>query len=660
MIKKIVGGLLLLLPCFVLKAQLKLPRLISNGMVLQSEMPLTIWGWADNGSTVKVAFKGHNYKTRATDTNHWEIKLPAQKPGGPYDMQIISGSQKIDLKDIRIGEVWVCSGQSNMEHDLTSVVEQYPKLLAEGNYPDIRQFKVPNYYNFKKTEVDYASGSWKAATHDNIGAFTAVGFFFAQKLHEKTGEAVGLINISLGGSPIEAWLPESILKKYPKEYNELQKFKNDSTVAAVEKNDQQKWATWNHLLNSNDQGLLFGWRSLPVSSPAVVNWPSMSVPGYWADQGLGLLNGVVWLKKSVTIDRAANTQNTARLVLGRMVDADSVFVNGQFIGSTGYQYPRRRYDFPENLLRLGENTITVRLVSQTAKGGFVSDKVYALVRGRDTVSLAGRWKYQVGAFMPTAPGQTFIRWMPGGLYNGMLAPAFSYSTKGFIWYQGESNIDNANTYGTKLKDLLGTVRKGWKNEALPFLVVQLPNFMKQSWNPNANSGWAILREQQRKILSIPNTAMAVTLELGEWNDIHPLNKKPVGERLFLLAEDMCYQGNRSLGLSGRGPKLIPFHHSPVAQRAIANGDTVYIDFGPRQILQVRKGDHRLKHFAIAGADGKYSWAQAGIKGAQVWVYSADVKAPKKVRYGWSDNPIRANLENENGLPASPFEIEVTK
>ena len=644
------------MPGLLLKAQLKLPRLCSDGMVLQSRMPVPVWGWAAVGSTVTLAFMGHNYKVRAGRDGRWQVQLPAAAPGGPYVMQVRSGRQQLNLRDILVGEVWVCSGQSNMEHDLTSVIEKYPSLLAEGNYPRIRQFKVPDRFNFKHPETDFDKGGWLPGTHENLGAFTAVGFFFARQLQQNTGEAVGIINITLGGSPIEAWLPESVLRKYPRDNARLQQFKNDSLVAAVQKSDQAKSAAWEKSLNQSDQGETEGWRELTINSTIVRQWPSMSVPGYWADQGLGQMNGVVWLKKQVVLNTAdAAAEKTAKLVLGRMVDADSVFVNGHYAGNTTYQYPRRRYVFPAGLLHKGENTITVRLENQSGKGGFVPDKVYALVRGTDTISLAGRWKFQAGASAPKAPSQTFVRWTSGGLFNGMLAPAFSYGIKGFIWYQGESNADNAPEYASKLKDLLATVRNGWGNSSLPFLVVQLPNFMQQDWDPNARSGWARIRQQQTRILEAQNTDMAVTVGLGEWNDVHPLDKEPVGQRLYLLAEDMCYAGP-----DHTGHLIDPAHHSPVAVKAVSQADSVYITFNYPQPLRIRPGDRQLKHFALAGADGKFYWAEAGIRknGTEVWVYSADVPSPKQVRYGWSDNPLRANLENEAGLPASPFEMDV--
>jgi len=653
MFKKIIGFVILWMPVFTLQAQLKLPSLCSDAMVLQSRQPVPIWGWANSGSTVRVQFRGHDYSGKAAADGRWKITLPAMAPGGPYEMKITSEKQTVTLRDILVGEVWVCSGQSNMEHDLTSVTEMYPSLLADSSFPRIRQFKVPAGFNFKHPQSNYPSGSWQAATPENLGRFTAVGFFFARRLSQQTGEAVGIINISLGGSPIEAWLPERVVENDPKDAALLKQYKNDSLIAAIENRDQKRAAEWQNKLNSQDLGEQEQWEKLPINSPLVNQWHTMSVPGYWADQAPGFMNGVVWLKKAVVLKKDY-TGKTARLVLGRMVDADSVFVNGSFVGNTTYLYPRRRYDFMGSILKAGINTITIRLVNQSGKGGFVPDKPYALVMGEDSVLLAGRWKYKVGAATPPAPGQTFIRWGPSGLYNAMLTPAFSYGIKGFIWYQGESNAGNAGEYGDKLHALLKAVRQGWDNQQLPFLVVQLPNFMQQSFDPNKYSGWALLRSQQQRILQFPRTDMAVTIDLGEWNDVHPYNKRPVGERLFLLAEDMCYEDQKS-------PVYHADHHSPVADKATAHADTVYIHFKAGQALQVRSGEDRLQHFALAGPDGQFKWAAAGIAqdGKTLWVYHPDIKAPKRVRYGWSDNPVRANLENQAGLPAAPFELQVT-
>lgn len=643
-------------------AQLRLPKLCSDHMVLQRNAAVALWGWAGSSKEIQIQFKDKTFTCTSDAAGHWKINLPAQPAGGPFVMTIRCDSDRVDLKDIAIGDVWLCSGQSNMEHDMTSVYERYANLMDQADFPMIRQFKVPAAYDFNQRHKDLESGSWQPASHDQLGAFTAVGFFFALDLYTKTKVPIGLINASLGGSPIEAWLPEEVIRSFPKDYQELKRFQEEGVISRVEKADQQKSVSWHQELIQKDRGIKGHWKDQPARS---VNWKTMSVPGYWADQGLGKVQGAVWFKKEVFVE-PSKINAKAKLVLGRMVDADSVFVNGVFVGATGYQYPRRRYALPGHVLRPGINTITIRVVNQSGKGGFVPDKVYALVLGRDTVSLAGLWKYRLGAVMPPAPATTFVRWKPAGLYNAMLAPLFTSPVRGVLWYQGESNAGHPGDYAQKLRALIKTLRKGYGVTDLPFLGVQLPNFLSQTFDANAPSHWAALREQQRLALNTKNTAMAVTMDLGEWNDIHPLNKQGVGRRLALLAESMCY-----------GPLLHlsdSIGHSPLIQRAVTSGSKVILKFKntdgqlkTREELGTGKVKGKgtgsvLRHFAIApaGKDKEFVWADAQIHGNEVWVSSPLVDHPARVRYGWADNPVRANLVNKEGLPAAPFEISVEK
>ncbi|HTN38325.1 MAG TPA: sialate O-acetylesterase [Arachidicoccus sp.] len=643
--------------CGVANAQLRLPRLCSNGAVLQRDAKIYMWGWATPGASVQIQFKNKQYKGQTDKAGKWQIELPAQPAGGPFAITVKSGKESIYLKDIVFGDVWVCSGQSNMEHDLASVDERYPGLIDTTDDSMIRQFKVQGSYDFNKEHADFSSGNWQPATGPYVSAFTAVGFFFALEIYRQTKVPIGLINASLGGSPIEAWLPEAELKHYPKDYAAYEKFKDSNLIAGIQKADRERADLWSQALEEKDNGLLNNWKKLAYDQ---VDWKTMSVPGYWEDQGLGLVHGAVWFKKAVFIkaselkaigsDTDTNI-DTARLVLGRMVDADSVFVNGTYVGNTTYLYPRRRYRFPIELLRPGENTITIRIVNQNGKGGFVPDKPYLLVLGKDTLSLAGIWKYKLGAeAVPLAP-QTFVRWKPGGLFNAMAAPLFKFPVKGVLWYQGESNADSPGDYGGKLTALINSWRSRWDKPQLPFLYVQLPNYMQQSHEANIKSGWAEHREQQRSVLKLPNTGMAVTTDLGEWNDVHPMDKQDVGKRLAYIAEEKVYQANSHTSRPWCGPILKNAHirdgHIVLSFDQVGTGLKTR-DRGP------------LAYFAVAVGEGPFQWAKATIHGDEVWVDSDTVRSGEviRVRYGWANNPLSANLVNAADLPASPFEIIV--
>lgn len=628
---------ILILSNFASNAQIKLPRLISDGMVLQRSTEVKLWGWASPKEKIKLSFNRKEYFTQANDSGNWEIKLPAQKAGGPYEM-VFTASNKISLKDILFGDVWLGSGQSNMELPMSRLVDQYPDVIAKANQNAIRQFLVPDEYDFNVVRKDFSNGSWVAATPKNVLDFSAAAYFFAVALHKKYQVPIGIINAALGGSPAQSWISEASIKQFPAYFEEEQKFKNNELIKQIETADQLASNNWYKSLNANDAGLKENWK-LEVDTK---DWKEMEVPGYWANTDLGKVNGVVWFKKEIEVPKSM-LNRPVKLLLGRIVDADSVFVNEKYVGSTGYQYPPRRYLFNAGVLKEGKNTITIRIVNNSGNGGFVLDKAYQLIAGIDTLDLRGKWKYQLGAKMGPTPSQTFIRWKPVGLYNAMIAPLQPYKLKGVLWYQGEANTGNASEYSNLMQQLIADWRRGWGEPNLPFLYVQLPNFMEAKKEPSV-SNWAALREQQRHLAQVvPHTAMAVAIDLGEWNDIHPLNKKDVGNRLALLAEHLVY-GNNKIVYSG-----------PVFSGMTANNKQLVLEFTNIGSGLLAKNGNVLKHFAIAGADKQFVWANAAIKDNIVVVWNNSIAKPMYVRYAWADNPEGANLYNKEGLPASPFE-----
>ena len=330
--------------------------------------------------------------------------------------------------------------------------------------------------------------------------------------------------------------------------------------------------------------------------------------------------------------------------LGRIIDADSVFVNGVFVGTTSYQYPPRRYTIPPAVLKSGKNTIVVRVISNRGKGGFAEDKPYEIVVGKEKIDLKGEWQYKLGAKMEPLRGQTFIRWKPVGLYNAMIAPLLNFRIKGVIWYQGESNAGRPIEYRSLFPALIRDWRNNWKIGDFPFLFVQLPNFMEAKPQPS-ESNWALLRESQLMAASLPNTAMAVAIDIGEWNDIHPLNKYDVGKRLALAAQKVAY-GDDEVVYSG-----------PLYKSMRLDGNKIILTFTHVGGGLVARNDEALGGFAICGADSQFVWAQAKIEGDKVIVWSEAVANPIAVRYAWADNPESANLYNAEGLPTSPFRTD---
>ncbi len=628
---------LLVFISLTINSQTRLPRLVSNGMVIQRHDTIKIWGWDKPGTSVLLAFKDKIYSTITASDGKWEVKIGPFDAGGPYDM-MIKGSSEITISDILIGDVWVCSGQSNMELPMNRVSWVYPEEMNAANYY-IRQFIVPKKYNFNNVLSDLESGNWQSVTPSTIANFSALAYFFAKELYKQYQIPIGLINSALGGSPAEAWLSEEALKSFPGYYAEAQRMKDSLLVKSIIDNDQKNSREWYKNLNSQDNGIN-KWNNPELD---ISDWKTLTVPGYWNKlEDIGNMSGVVWVRRNFTLPESFNSQESL-LVLGRIVDADSVWINGKFVGAVSYQYPPRRYRIPEGVLQAGKNTIVVKVIINNGFSGFVPDKPYGLVIKNDTIPLMGTWYYKIGARVQSAPSTTFIQWKPMGLYNAMIAPISWYRIKGVIWYQGESNAGRPSDYFDLFSTLISDWRSRWNQGNFPFLFVQLPNFMEPAVHPT-ESNWALLREAQSKALSLPNTGMAVTIDLGEWNDIHPLNKKDVAKRLALLARKVVYN-EKNIVASG-----------PTFESYKIKGDTIIVEFTNTGKGLVCKGD-KLKSFSIAGNDKRFVWANAKIVGNKVYVWNQEVKNPSYVRYAWADNPADANLYNKEGLPAAPFRTD---
>lgn len=637
--KTIHAGIILLLLFYAgaLSGQITLPRLISDGMVLQQGVAANIWGWASPLEAISVEFAGTKYKTIANEAGEWKIALDPLPAGGPHEM-VLKGKNTLTISNILMGEVWVCSGQSNMELPMRRVVPLYGADIEAAENPAIRQFIVPQRYDFSTPQIDLPGGSWKAATPESVLDFSATAYFFALEIYQKYKVPIGLINTSLGGSPAEAWMSESALGAFPNLLNEAKKYRDNALIQQIESDDKLRIQAWYDLLRQKDEG--YKNSGQPWFDPAldVSDWKKMQVPGFWPDTG----NGVVWFRKQVQIP-AELAGLEAKLELGRIVDADSVFLNGVFIATTSYQYPPRWYTIPAGLLKSGSNSLVVRMINSSGKGGFVPDKPYEIIIGNQKIDLKGEWHYRRGATMEPLASQTFIRWKPLGLFNAMLHPLLNYRIKGVIWYQGESNVSRWQEYRRLFPAMINDWRSHWQQGDFPFLFVQLANFLEAKPQP-VESNWALLRESQLKTLSVPQTGMAVTIDIGEWNDIHPLNKKDVGRRLALAAQGIAY-GDQKTVFSG-----------PVFQSMKIKGSKAILTFEKGSKLVSPTGKP-LTGFAIAGSDGQFVWATASIKKNKIIVSSNNVPNPVAVRYAWADNPEGANLYNEAGLPASPFRTD---
>ncbi len=582
-------------------ATVRLPQLISNHMVLQRDRVINIWGWASPGEKLSILFNDKTFKTVTGTDGKWLIHFPAMPAGGPFSMRI-RGTNEIILSDVLIGDVWFCSGQSNMVLNMERLKEKYPEEVANDSFPAIRNFFVPTLMDVSNVHDELPHGLWKLAVGNDLLQIGGLTYFFARQLYQKYHVPIGIINSSVGGFPIQSWMSSGALKGFPemeslvKNYSDTN-FMNYCIAFMTQRNMRMHTA-----VIIPDKGI-----TGPVKwiDPAYVpeHGHRFWLPGYWADQGVKNLHGILYFRKEVEIPESM-TGMPAKLFMGCIVDADSTFVNGQFVGNITYQYPPRRYNLPSGLLKPGKNIIVVKVTNTGGRGGFVPEKNYSLNANGQRIDLRGDWTYQVAQVLhPVADSLATDEWIlktsVTGLYNTMVAPAIHYGIKGFLWNQGESNCSNPENYDRYLTALIDDWRSKWSEGEIPFLYAQLPNFAEVEYSPS-ESNWAQMRQYQLNALSLPNTGMAVTIDAGEWNDLHPLDKKDVGERLALWAEHFAYGSND------------PDYSGPVYQSSKIEGNKIILSFSHVGTGLIVKGGGDLYYFSIAGADKKYVWAKAKI------------------------------------------------
>lgn len=625
-------------------ANVRLPKLVGNNMVLQRDTTIPIWGWADPGEKVTVHFLKQKRTTTAGKDGKWHIDLKPVKAGGPYEM-LIKAKNEIRLTNILIGDVWLASGQSNMEWPLISTVNNFKEEIAAANYPEIRLFTVEKAVASRPLS-DISGSEWAVCSPETIGNFSAVAYFFGRKLHKDLDIPIGLINSSWGGTPAEAWTDLALVKTFPRYAEAAQKLA-DSPIEINEaiKDFNRKRAAWFEK-NGADRGYLADGRTWADPDVKTEDWGTMALPALWEQPGiLPDFDGVVWFRKELVLtEEEANAPLV--LHLARIDDEDITYFNGSEIGRTSVYDQLRVYSVPQELVKPGVNVITVRVNDTGGGGGIYSDphELYAAM-GSKNKSLTGDWHYKTAidtAGMPKFPLSFAPQYSPTTLYNAMIAPLVPYAIKGTIWYQGESNALRAYEYEKLFPAMISGWRQSWGYD-FPFLYVQLANFMHDLEEPG-DYEWAELRDAQTKTLALPQTGMAVTIDIGDPDDIHPRNKQDVGKRLALAAlkvaygKDIVYSGPQFESIAVEGDKIrIRFTH-------IGSG------------LDIRDRYGYIKGFAIAGADKKFRWAKGYVDGNDIILYNDKIEKPAEVRYNWSNNPD-GNVYNKEGLPAIPFRTD---
>jgi sialate O-acetylesterase len=626
-----------------LSAQVTLPKVIGNHMVLQRNEQVKIWGWADKGERVTVSMAGQSVRTKADKGGKWEVSLEPMKAGGPYDMQI-QGKNLITLEDILVGDVWVCSGQSNMEwpvYNSNNAEEEIPN----ASYPEIRLFDVPHNVQLMPVD-DLPSGEWTRCTPETIYNFSAVGYFFGRYLHLELGVPIGLISSNWGGTNVETWTSREMSVTDPvmkAGVESIDGMNVEALAANLEKERRELLASLGELGSGTVDGE-------PVWAHVNINlngWKEMKVPGLWEQKGLPGVDGVIWFRKTVTLTKQ-QAESNALLSLGAIDDSDWTWINGVEVGNLHNQYDKARiYRLQPGILKEGENVIAVKVEDTGGGGGFWGkpEEIF-LQLGDESLPLSGDWLFRVSSegFKLDAQSAVDPNSKPTLLFNGMIHPLLNYRVLGAIWYQGESNAGQAYRYRTLFPNLIIDWRNHWENQELGFYFVQLANYMQPKPQPG-ESEWAELREAQWMTLSLPKTGMAVTIDIGQANDIHPRNKQDVGKRLALAALHDTY-----------GKKVV--YSGPAYQSMKVEGNKVILTMDPMGSgLLVRDKYGYVKGFAIAGEDRVFQWARGMQQGNTLVLLSDQVKQPVAVRYGWADNPDDVNLYNAEGLPASPFRTD---
>lgn len=618
---------LLLLTGEILSAKVTMPYIFSNNMVLQRGTEIPVWGFADAGEKVTVKLHGKTKMTVADATGKWMVKLDKENAGGPYEMKV-SGDNTLVFKNILIGDVWLCGGQSNMEWNLART-EGYENELNRTNLPQIRQIKVTKAVN-TIPQTNILPTEWTVANKETIGDFSGVAYFFANKMYQETKIPIGILNLNWGGTNVETWIPREgfensdyfreMISRMPKvSIEELLKISGQSKIDMVEKKLGSKISDFNEKqfqdFNLDDSGLA-----------------ELNEPQIWEQQGFGEMDGIVWIRKTIFLTKD-DLNSDAKLYLTKIDDNDEAYFNGTLVGKTAQYDADRIYTVPKSVLKEGKNVIVVKIDDTGGGGGIYGNpENLKLVTANKEIFLAGKWKVGVQKIQQNLNENEY----PTLAYNGMVAPVVPFAVKGFLWYQGESNSSRGFEYNKSFPLLISSWREKF-GDNLPFYFVQLSTFT-QPGDSNLGCVWCEVREAQTNTLNVKNTGMVVTTDVGNPKDIHPRNKKTVGERLANLAL--------------KSGKI-----SPVYKSYKIRGDKMTVSFTPAKTL--RKFDD-LIGFEISGKDQVFYPAKAKTSGNKVVVWSEKVKNPVAVRYGWKGDDSAINLFTEEGLPVSPFRTDTFK
>jgi sialate O-acetylesterase len=625
--------------CISVAAQVRLPNFFGDNMVLQRNSPVPVWGWAKPNEAVVVQFNRQVKSIKADKTGKWMIRLDAENAGGPFELSI-KGKNTIQLKNVLVGDVWLCTGQSNMEWTVGQS-NNAKNEMAAADYPFIRQIKIERAVN-SLPENNIRPADWKICNPASAADFSGVGYFFAKIIYDSTKIPVGLINTCWGGTNIETWISregfesssefKEMIAGMPKiSLDSISKLKDNGLTKRIESMQESR-------LQHTD---VTRFKEADFDDS---RWPKINLPQLWEQQSIGELDGIVWLRKTIELS-ADDISGNAMLVLAKIDDDDITYVNGSKVGSTRQWDALRKYSVDKGILKPGRNVIAVRVVDNGGGGGIYGDSDdLKLVLVNRTVSLAGNWGFQVESVFKT-PNQNSL---PSLCYNSMIAPLLPFAFKGVLWYQGESNAGRAYQYRKAFPLLITDWRRKFAQGNFPFYFVQLASYVSGG-NSNEGCGWAELREAQTMTLALPNTGMAVTTDLvTDPKDIHPHNKQDVGKRLAALALNNLHA--KQMVCNGPSYKSMEIKGSDIVLSFDNTGSGLHT---PDKYGYV-------KGFEIAGADGVFYFAKATIKNHTIILSSDKVANPVAVHFGWMGDATECNLFNKEGFPALPFRTDEWK
>ena len=614
-----------------MKSSIFIPYLLRDGAILQRNQEYRFWGYTGSEQEVILSYEEIILKTKSDEKGYFDIILPAHEVSESIDFKISTVDAEIVLKDICFGDVFLLGGQSNMQLWMERLKTRYPDEIERAKNPWIRYFEAPQEPSFDNIKTELTSGQWKRAIGEDLKNLSGIGYFFAKEKFLEDGVPIGLIATAVGGTPLNAWLSEESLTKFnslPPSYNAL---KNKEYLKVIQNLDKLYQDNYQKLCEETDEGLYQSWQDPNLDDR---NWPEISLSETWNEKYT--FSGTLWLRKKLQIpDEFIGREG--ELLFGTMTDADVIYVNGKKVGSTDYKYPPRNYKISKLTKTF---TIAIRLKIYNAPGGITHSKPHILLVGENRLDLNHGWKIRRRSTLPERHKAYFINYEPTGLYNGMIVPLQKLKFAAILWYQGESDAGSPQNYGPRFRELIESWRKLFKQPNLPFLYVQLPNC-----DTEKDADWARLREEQKEGLKISRTAMVVTIGDGEDDDLHPLNKKDVAHRLLNAYHNV---------------KLFPncYCIGPLAKEAIQAKKNVIIlsfeTFGKK--INIEK-DKDFELFQEGHSYEVSDYHQVEEKIILELPATLSLQPDAKIRYNWSNAP-QAFIWNEEGYPASPFELNI--